>query len=178
MLLFNALSVYGLIYAAGFIVFALVKHPFLQAGSLAYRFFIALYTAIAVIVGGRLFYALIYEPVYYINNPVEILELYKGGMSFHGALVLCIVMIYVLDREAFLKNLDRSALTAMLLLPAGRVVNFLNGELYGRPSSLPFAFIFEGGGEIPRPPSQLYEAIAEGPLIALVIFILYRMGVE
>lgn len=91
---------------------------------------------------GRLFYVLIYEPIYYINNPIEILELYKGGMSFHGAFVLCIVMLYVLDRGAFLKNLDRAPFTAMLL-PVGRVVNFLNGELYGRPSSLSFAFIFE-----------------------------------
>ena len=175
MLWLNTLSVYGIVYALGFIVYIFIQHP-LDKNNISYRLYISIYTSIATILGARIFYVVIYEPQYYLTYSFEIIQIFKGGMSFHGALIAIVVATFILDKQKFFINLDRASICAMLILPIGRTVNFLNGELYGRISTLPFAIIFEGVDENPRHPSQLYEAISEGPIIGLIILILYMRG--
>lgn len=127
------------------------------------------------IIGGRLGYALIYEPMFYRAAPGEIFRLWRGGMSFHGGLLGAVLAARLSGGRAWFRPaLDRLALLAPLGLALGRLGNFWLGELWGRPSALPWAVVFAGAGPEPRHPTQLYEAIWEGPLLALIVFTIYR----
>lgn len=140
------------------------------------------WAAIGVILGGRigyiLFYGIPYHPDIYIEHPVEILKVWRGGMSFHGGFLGVIVATIAFARkrgiELFLLA-DILAGAAPIGLLFGRLANFINGELWGRTTDVPWAMIFPTGGPVPRHPSQLYEALLEGVLIFLVIWLLtYR----
>ena len=128
---------------------------------------------IGVIVGGRLGYVLFYDPAKYFANPIEILKTYEGGMSFHGGVIGVLSTSWIFCRHykiSLLALTDLIAISAPIPLGLGRVANFINAELYGRITDVPWAFIFPDSDQIPRHPSQLYEAFFEG----VVLFLLLR----
>ena len=130
------------------------------------------WATLGIVIGGRLGYVLFYNPAHYLANPVEILAVWSGGMAFHGgALGLAIAAIaYAVQREIpALSLLDVIAATAPIGLFFGRVANFINGELYGRPTDVPWSMVFPAGGPEPRHPSQLYEAALEGIALFLIL---------
>ena len=137
------------------------------------------WATIGVVLGGRLGYVLFYQPGYYLANPARALEVWHGGMSFHGGFLgvaLATVWFCRKYRIRLLGFADRLAVVAPIGLMLGRIANFINGELWGRhaPDWLPWAMIFPNAGDIPRHPSQLYQATMEGLLLFLVLFTLSR----
>jgi len=126
-----------------------------------------------IILGGRLGYVLFYKPDYYLSNPIEILQVWQGGMSFHGGLLGVIVAAWLFARKFkvnFLALTDLFAVVSPIGLFFGRIANFINGELYGRITyNSPFAMLFPGGGDQPRHPSQLYEAGLEGAVLFIIL---------
>lgn len=131
-----------------------------------------LWAGVGVIVGGRLGFVLFYNAEFYLQNPVEILKVWNGGMAFHGGLAGVIVAIILYTRQkglSFLSFCDVMATAAPFGLFFGRVANFINAELWGRTTDAPWAFVFPGGGDLPRHPSQLYEAALEGIVLWLII---------
>ncbi|MET0156153.1 MAG: prolipoprotein diacylglyceryl transferase [Rickettsiales bacterium] len=135
-----------------------------------------LYYAIpAVILGGRLAYVCIYNPQYYLSEPWEALKIWHGGMSFHGGMMGLAVALWVYCRRRKVNALAFGGLAALAAPPGlffGRVANFINGELYGRPTDSPFGMVFPGAGDAPRHPSQLYEAGLEGIALGIVLWAL------
>jgi len=137
------------------------------------------WATLGVIIGGRLGYVLFYNLQYYTGNPLAALEVWKGGMSFHGGLIGVIVatLIFVHRRKVqFLPFADLVACAAPIGLFLGRIANFINGELYGRVTDVPWAMVFPRGGPEPRHPSQLYEAGLEGLLLFVVLYLLWRIS--
>jgi phosphatidylglycerol---prolipoprotein diacylglyceryl transferase len=135
------------------------------------------YAALGVVIGGRLGYTLIYHPGHYLANPLEIFQVWKGGMAFHGGLFGAAVAVYLLAKARGLEPfalIDVAATVAPLGIFLGRMANFINGELWGRPADVPWAFIFRHAGPEPRHPSQLYEGLSEGLLLLILLFILVR----
>ena len=125
-----------------------------------------------IIIGGRLGYVLFYKPDYYMEHPGQILHLWEGGMSFHGGLIGVITAFILFCRKhniRFLQLIDVIACAAPFGLFFGRLANFINGELYGRVSDVPWAMVFPRGGDLPRHPSQLYEAGLEGIILFSVL---------
>lgn len=128
---------------------------------------------IGIVIGGRLGYVLIYDPARYLSSPVDILKTYEGGMSFHGGIIGLIISAIIfckINKIPFLNFLDVVSIVAPIGLFLGRIANFINAELYGRITDVPWAFVFPGSDELPRHPSQLYEAFLEG----IVLFIVQR----
>ena len=142
-----------------------------------------LWLIIGVILGGRSGYVLFYNAPYFLSHPVEIFYIHHGGMSFHGGLLGAGISLYLFSKVhkvSFLALSDLVAAAAPIGLFFGRIANFINAELYGRTSSLPWAVIFPNGGDVPRHPSQLYEALLEGLVLWLVmlIFILKNNAID
>ena len=132
-----------------------------------------------ILIGGRVGYVLAYNAEYYFANPMDVLALWQGGMSFHGGMlgVMIAAALYAWIRGVpFLALTDLLALGCTVGLFLGRVANFINGELYGRTSEVAWSFIFPNAGDAPRHPSQLYEAMAEGLLLFAFLGLLVRMG--
>ncbi len=144
------------------------------------------FLAIGLIVGARLGYVVFYQYtdyLTYLKNPLEIIATWQGGMSFHGGLLGAALGGYLFCRRRklpFFATADSVIVTAPVGLGLGRIGNFINGELWGRPSEVPWAMVFPGAGPLPRHPSQLYEAFGEGLVLFLVLWILrkkeYRDG--
>ncbi len=137
------------------------------------------WATLGVVLGGRLGYVLFYQPGFFLENPARILEVWSGGMSFHGGMLGVAVVIFAFCRRQGIPILgfaDRIAVAAPIGLGLGRVANFINGELWGReaPDWLPWAMIFPTGGPVPRHPSQIYQALMEGLILFLVMFALSR----
>jgi len=133
--------------------------------------------ALGVILGGRLWYILFYNLSYYISHPVKLFAIWEGGMSFHGGLTGAIVAGLYFTRKhkvGFYLLADIGFLAGPIGLGLGRIGNFINGELYGRVTNVPWGMVFPGGGNQPRHPSQLYEAFLEGPLMFLILFAISR----
>lgn len=131
-----------------------------------------LWTTLGVVLGGRLGYVLFYEPGHFFANPQDIPKLWNGGMSFHGGLAGVCLAVWLFARArgmAMLSIADVACASAPIGLFFGRLANFVNGELWGRPSDVPWAMIFPGGGPDARHPSQLYEAGLEGLALFLII---------
>ena len=129
---------------------------------------------IGVIVGGRLGYVLFYDPDKYLANPIEILKTYEGGMSFHGGIIGYIAATLWFTKRnniSFFSLMDLSAAAVPIALFLGRIANFINAELYGRATDVPWSFIFPGSDGIARHPSQLYEAALEGALLFCILFV-------
>ena len=137
---------------------------------------------VGIILGGRLGSIIFYNLGYYLENPIEIFYIHQGGMSFHGGLIGVIVAMYLFSiktKTSFFKLTDFIAPVVPIGLGCGRIANFINGELWGGPSNLPWAMIFPdpAAGGISRHPSQLYEALLEGLLLgALLIFLAFHKG--
>ncbi len=131
-----------------------------------------------VILGGRLGYVLFYRPEFYLANPLAIAQLWKGGMSFHGGLlgvVVAGVSYCRLRRLPVLSFADLIFCAAPIGLGLGRIANFINGELVGRPTDVPWAMVFPGYGPEPRHPSQLYQATLEGLVLFVLLHLLWRV---
>jgi phosphatidylglycerol---prolipoprotein diacylglyceryl transferase len=136
-----------------------------------------LWATLGVILGGRLAYALFYQPDYFMAKPMEILSIWSGGMSFHGGLGGATLAIYLFARRKGLPVLsmfDLIAIVAPLGLLLGRIANFINGELWGRTADVSWAVIFPHAGPLARHPSQLYEALTEGLLLLIILGLLVR----
>jgi len=132
---------------------------------------------LGVVIGGRLGYVLFYGAGLYWREPVRILQLWDGGMSFHGGLAGILLAGVVVSRRLkvpFLTLCDIGAIAAPLGFGLGRLANFVNDELWGRVSDVPWAMVFPGGGPLPRHPSQLYEAFLEGAVLLTVMLVLSR----
>lgn len=128
--------------------------------------------ALGVILGGRLGFVLFYQPGYYAAHPLEALMVWRGGMSFHGGflgVVLAVILWSRRNAAPLLGVADAVALATPTGLLLGRLANFINGELWGRVSDVPWAMVFPGAGDLPRHPSQLYEAALEGVLLLAVL---------
>ncbi len=128
---------------------------------------------LGVVIGGRTGYVLFYNPGYYLSHPGDILAVWQGGMSFHGGFAGLIAAAWLFCRRhglSLLRLLDLSAASVPLALFLGRLANFINGELWGRPADVPWAMIFPRAGPEPRHPSQLYEAGLEGIVLFLVLW--------
>jgi phosphatidylglycerol---prolipoprotein diacylglyceryl transferase len=131
-----------------------------------------LYLILGVIIGGRLGYVIFYNFGYYLTYPYEIIKVWQGGMSFHGGLIGVITAIFIfskIKKISFYKISDIVSCVAPIGLFFGRIANFINGELYGKVSNLPWAVIFPAAGDSARHPSQIYEAILEGIVLFYVI---------
>ena len=186
-----AIKWYGLAYLAGLLlgwlyIRRLLSEPQLWAGERA-PFEVAkvddllLYITAGVVLGGRLGFVIFYEPSYYLANPQDIIAVWKGGMAFHGALVGCIIAVWAFARRNGVNPWSTGDLVTAAVpigLFFGRIANFINGELFGRPTTLPWGMVFPEAAlhhpdvePTPRHPSQLYEAALEG----LVLFLVLRL---
>ena len=131
-----------------------------------------LWATLGVVLGGRLGYVAFYQPGYFIANPIEIPQMWKGGMSFHGGLlgVMVAMLLYARRHGLALLNLtDIVTAGAPIGIFFGRIANFINGELWGRTTDVPWGVVFPRAGPLPRHPSQLYEAALEGLLLFILL---------
>ena len=138
---------------------------------------IVFYATLGVILGGRLGYVLCYGSDYFWKHPLQILFVWNGGMSFHGGIVGVILGLLYFSKKykfPFLKITDMAALYVPIGIFLGRIANFINDELWGRVTDVPWAVKFPNGGFLPRHPSQLYEAFMEGVLLFIILNFLWR----
>lgn len=193
-----AIRWYALAYIAGLVlgwryVVALVKRPALWGGTAPMRAEqvddLLTWMILGVILGGRIGYVLFYQPAYFAANPGQILAVWQGGMSFHGGLLGVATGVVLFSLKNGLPTLsvgDAVAAAAPIGLCLGRIANFINAELWGRPSTAPWAVVFPGEaaqscpidwvGPCARHPSQLYEAALEGIVLFLVLLLAIRRG--
>lgn len=178
-----AIHWYGLMYLFGFMAgywLGVMRARTADSGWLATEVGdILFYIALGVIVGGRLGYILFYNLGYYIDNPVELLYVWRGGMSFHGGLLGVILAMFWFARKTgrrFWQVADFIAPLTPIGLLAGRLGNFINQELWGTPSNLPWAMVFPLTDPTltPRHPSMLYEALLEGLVLFLILWLYSR----
>lgn len=175
---------YGLMYLLGFgAAYLLIRHLSrlrnldLSRDGVSDLLF---YGVLGVVLGGRLGYVLFYNPLQYLSRPLEVFAVWQGGMSFHGGMLGVAIAVVVFCRRRKLPILltgDILATSATIGLGLGRIGNFINGELWGRTTDLPWGMIFPGGGPLPRHPSQLYEAALEGLLLFIILYSLHRRKV-
>ena len=178
-----AIRWYGLAYLAGFVCAGLVMRALARRWRLDISgddvVSVMIGIAFGVIVGARLFYVLFYGAGYYLAHPLEVFATWDGGMSFHGGLVGAIVGGYIVSRSlhiSFATICDLATCGAPVGLFFGRCANFINGELWGKETSLPWGVMFSdtGGGAVYRHPSQLYEALLEGVVLFIIMVVLSR----
>ncbi len=134
------------------------------------------YCIIGLIVGARLGYCFFYNFGFYIANPLKIFAVWEGGMSFHGGLIGLILAGWLYSnkkQKPFLMLADLGAIAATPGLFFGRIGNFINAELYGRVTDMPWGMVFPGAGSLPRHPSQIYEAFFEGIVLFLILYIIH-----
>ncbi len=174
-----AIHWYGLMYLVGFALVYLLGRRRLTRGhtpALNTRDLedIIFYSVLGVVVGGRLGYVLFYKPGYYLAHPLEIFYLWEGGMSFHGGLIGVILVMLLFARKKKVSFFTISDFIAPLIplgLGAGRLGNFINGELWGRATDVPWAMVFpQSGTDVPRHPSQLYELGLEGIVLFALLW--------
>ncbi|MBJ3775155.1 prolipoprotein diacylglyceryl transferase [Acuticoccus mangrovi] len=137
------------------------------------------WVTIGIVVGGRLGFVLVYNPMYYSSHPMEALMLWQGGMAFHGGLLGVIVAVILFSRARGVSAVavfDILAAVVPFGLLFGRIANFINGELWGRPADVPWAMVFPGAGPEPRHPSQLYQAGLEGIGLLVLVGVAVRLG--
>ena len=172
---------YGLTYLAGFVAFwGLGRLRAARVGSGwkgAEVEDLLFYSAIGVIVGGRLGYVLFYDLGHTLNNPWTLFQIWKGGMSFHGGLLGVASAMWVFsrsNRRGLFSVTDFVAPLVPLGLAFGRIGNFINAELWGKTSNLPWAMVFPNAGPLARHPSQLYQALLEGLVLFSIVWIFAR----
>jgi phosphatidylglycerol:prolipoprotein diacylglycerol transferase len=169
---------YGLMYLIGFVTALLLGR--MRARRDPWRGWkprdvddVLFYCVLGVILGGRLGYVLFYKPDYYLSHPLEILFVWQGGMSFHGGFLGVLVAMILFARKKQMRWLGVMDFIAPLVPPgigAGRLGNFINAELWGRPTDVPWAMIFPNVDGMPRHPSQLYEFALEGVALFIVLW--------
>jgi len=171
---------YGLMYAAGYTLgFFLARHRIDTGRSpldLAALDRLIGYLVFGMLIGARLTYVLIYDRAEYAAHPLEIIAIWRGGLSFHGAIIGMAAACALFSRRRKIALLDITDLVALCGAPGlffGRLGNFINAELYGRPTTVPWAMIFPTDPlAVPRHPSQLYEALGEGALLGVALWII------
>lgn len=167
---------YGLIFGLGFVAAYLVlKRIFKKEGTkIELLDALTMYIGLATIIGARLGHVLFYEPSFYFNNPIEILKIRNGGLASHGAAIAIIAAMVIFARKYKL-NLwwlaDRLAIAIPLVAMFVRLGNLMNSEIFGRPTNVPWAFIYKNIDNIPRHPSQLYEAISYFIIFIACLFV-------
>lgn len=168
---------YGLMYLAGFAaawVLGMSRIKRERAPVTRVQFDEMVFHALlGVILGGRLGYVLFYKPAEYLAQPLRIFAIWEGGMSFHGGLLGVLLAMWILARRFRIHYLDLMDFVAPLCplgLAAGRFANFINGELWGRVTDLPWGMVFRGAGPLPRHPSQLYQFALEGLLLFAILW--------
>ena len=172
---------YGLMYIMGFIAAYFVmtdisRRKKLPMSKMDIEDLLTL-CILGLVVGARVGYCLIYNPAYYLSHPLKFFYIWEGGMSFHGGLVGLLLSGWIFSawrKKPFLMLADLGAVGATPGLFFGRIGNFINAELYGRVTNVPWGMIFPGGGPLPRHPSQLYEALCEGLILFMVLYLLSR----
>jgi phosphatidylglycerol---prolipoprotein diacylglyceryl transferase len=160
-----AIRWYGLMYVVGIVLFVVLGRMRARQNLLTGWHprdvdDMVVYGVLGVVLGGRLGYVLFYKLAYYLAHPVEILELWQGGMSFHGGFLGVLIALWLYSRRYRKRWLDITDFVAPLVplgLAAGRLGNFINGELWGRVTNVPWAVVFPQVDMAPRHPSQLYE---------------------
>jgi phosphatidylglycerol:prolipoprotein diacylglycerol transferase len=172
---------YGLMYMLSFIIGFFVLKSYAKYRKLNVTtddlYDLLFYLILGVMIGGRLGYVLFYDLSSYVREPLSIFAIWQGGMSFHGGfigMILAALWICRRKRWNFWEIADLGSAVAPIGLGLGRIGNFINGELFGRPTSVSWAMIFPEGGPMPRHPSQLYEALLEGLLLFLILRWFYR----
>lgn len=168
---------YGLMYAVGFLAFwwlgrihARHKHILIQPADVGDIFF---YGMLGLVIGGRLGSVLFYNFSNFLENPLYVFRIWEGGMSFHGGLIGVILVLWMCQRNkpyGFLDICDFAAPTIPVGLGAGRIGNFINGELWGRVTDVPWAMVFPNADNLARHPSQLYQAFLEGLVMFVVLW--------
>ena len=140
------------------------------------------YIIISIILGGRIGYVIFYNFSYFLSNPINVLKIWEGGMSFHGALVGVMIGTYFFSKKIKINTfffLDIIASVAPIGIFFGRIANFINGELYGKPSSFFWSIIFPKIDMVPRHPSQLYEALLEGIILfSILITVIFKKNIK
>ncbi|MDB5599456.1 MAG: prolipoprotein diacylglyceryl transferase [Xanthobacteraceae bacterium] len=134
---------------------------------------------IGIILGGRTGYVLFYNLSHFVSHPMEIFQLWNGGMSFHGGFLGCVAAVILFAKKRGIPILalgDITCAVGPIGLFLGRLANFINSELWGRPTDVPWAFVFPTGGALPRHPSQLYEAALEGIVLFVILAFVVRSG--
>jgi len=170
---------YGLMYLVGFgIAFLLARSRIKRgkSGSISYAVFddLFFFSVLGVVLGGRLGYVLFYKPGYYISHPLEILAVWQGGMAFHGGFLGVLLAMLYIARKHRIRWLAITDFIAPLIPPAlaaGRIGNFINGELWGRTTDVAWGMVFRGAGPLPRHPSQLYQFALEGVLLFVILWL-------
>ncbi len=175
---------YGLMYSISFLILIFVlrrerRQGFLPLPEVAVeRLFLGLIGG--VLIGARVFYVIFYAPELILDGPLEWIAIWHGGLSFHGGLSGVLAVSYYFAKRhkiSWFSILDTLALVAPLGIGLGRIGNFINGELWGRVTDVPWAMVFETGGPEPRHPSQLYESALEGWLLAAALWsVRYWLG--
>src|SRR5882757_9129090 len=138
-----------------------------------------LWVTLGIILGGRTGYVLFYNGAYFAEHPLEVFKLWNGGMSFHGGFLGCVLAVVLFARLrgiSWLSLGDITCAVAPIGLFLGRLANFVNAELWGRTTDVPWAMVFPGAGPLPRHPSQLYEALLEGLVLLAVLAFIMRAG--
>ena len=172
---------YGLMYMLSFIIGFFVLRRYAKDRKLNMStddlYDLLFYLILGVMIGGRLGYVLFYDFSSYIRDPLSIFAIWQGGMSFHGGfigMILAAMWIARRKRWDFWEIADLGSAVAPIGLGLGRIGNFINGELYGRPTNVAWAMVFPEGGNMPRHPSQIYEALLEGALLFLILRWFYK----
>jgi len=172
-------SWYGMMYVLGFVgSYLLVRYQMKRKDFGVSRVEVEnlyFYLIIGLMVGARLGYVLFYDLKMYLADPLEIFAIWRGGMSFHGGLIGVLIVGVSFswrNKKSFWKIADLIIVTAPIGLGFGRIGNFINGELYGRVTQVPWGMIFPRGGPMPRHPSQLYESALEGGVLFIILWFL------
>jgi phosphatidylglycerol:prolipoprotein diacylglycerol transferase len=170
---------YGIMYLVGFAVAFWLGRLRIKRGETGRVTYVALddllfFGVLGVVLGGRLGYVLFYKPDYYFSNPLEIPAVWHGGMSFHGGFLGVLLSVWWVARKHRLRWLELTDFLAPLsplAFAAGRLGNFINGELPGRLTTAPWGMVFQGAGPLPRHPSQLYQFALEGLLLFAMLWL-------
>lgn len=181
--LFGPLQIrwYSLLYVGGFVVGRLILLRLSREGRLGLTRKdieqMVMWVLIGAVIGARVIYCVFYDPRQLIADPMFLFKIYEGGLSFHGGMLGVIGVVYLfsrLKRVPFWNIMDAYAVAAAPGLGMGRIGNFINGELFGRVSYVPWAMVFKRGGYEPRHPSQLYEFLLEGVVLFAALWILRK----
>ena len=168
--------IFGLIFSIQYGKFLITKNNFFKFEKDILDDYLP-YAILGIILGGRIGYILFYDLAFYIKNPIEIFYIWQGGMSFHGGLVgIILISLYFVKKKQidFYVFSDLLALISPIGLFLGRIANFINSELIGLPSNLPWSVIFIKIDQIPRHPSQLYEALLEGIMLFVILNLIFK----
>ncbi len=176
---------YGLMYVLGFFIGYLILVSRWKKSKFALNpdqiGLLITYLMIGMIVGARLIYVFVYDYWNYIQNPLEIFAVWKGGLSYHGAAIGFIVSSVLVAKKlnvGFFHIMDNVVIAACIGIALGRVGNFINGELVGRVTDVPWAVVFPMVDSMPRHPSQIYQALSEGILIFLILVIIEKSEIK